>query len=133
MIDISVAAAKAHAAKLEFDGCGSAGIGRTRKEPVQFTDRQLRIVERFTLLVLPWQRRRAYRDAVEARLSGSVGDAAVTAACIAAAAGGFITDELLHEHGFVKFNSAGAVRPQHNERAKSSWSSNAITGAGRGR
>jgi hypothetical protein len=132
MLDVSIATRKAHAAKLEFDNasCGPAGVERTRREPVAFTDRQRRILDQFAALVLPWQRRRAFLAAVEVRLSGVVGDAACTAACIAAAADGFITDKLLHEHGFVKFNSAGAVRAPRNERPPS-WRSKAIMGVGR--
>jgi hypothetical protein len=135
MLDVSIATRKAHAAKLEFDNasCGPAGVERTRREPVAFTDRQRRILDQFAALVLPWQRRRAFLAAVEVRLSGPVGDAAVHTACINAALDGFLSIEMLAEQGLVGINSRGFVRPQHNERLRSTWQSNAITGAGRGR
>jgi hypothetical protein len=133
MLDISAYKSKLRAkAAVEESLVGAAGTAGTRREPVQFTDAQLRIVESFTRLVTPWQRRSAYRDAVEARLSATVGDAACTAACIAAS-DGFIAAQLLHDAGFVRFNSAGAVRSPHSASREPSWSSNAITGRGAGR
>jgi hypothetical protein len=70
MLDISVAAAKAHAAKLEFDGAsyGPAGYADTKKAPVSLLDRQRRTFDQFAALV-PKVRRSAYRSAVLARLS----------------------------------------------------------------
>jgi hypothetical protein len=137
MIDVSIAARKAvesaHAEKFAASWSqepGPAGFQRTRKAPVFLSDKNWKTLDSFTALV-PEERRAAYRSAVLARLSGSPGDAAVTAAATQAA-DGFIDTMVLHEHGFVKFNSAGTVRAPRNDRAPT-WSSNAITGAGRGR
>jgi hypothetical protein len=118
MLDISVTRAKANAAAREFDNasCGPAGHERTRREKPVLSDRQHRTLGEFVELVTR-ARRAAFRDA------------AVTAACVAAA-DGFIDTMVLHEHGYVKFNSAGAVRAPRNERAPS-WQSRAIRGVGR--
>jgi hypothetical protein len=132
MLDISVAAAKERAARWAASWepeMGPAGVEKTRRQPVALTDRQVRLVQKFQRLV-PRQRRRAYRDAVEVRLSGSVGDAAVFVACVNAAADGFISDAVLAEQGLVGINSRGFVRPQHNERDPT-WQSKAVMGTGR--
>jgi hypothetical protein len=140
MYDISVTTRKAvdkardakFAASWSNAEFGDAGVERTRKAPVSLSDRNWRVLDRFTALV-PAERRAAYRSAVLARLSGFPGDAAVHTAAVNAALDGYLSIEALAEHGLVGLNSRGFVRPQHNERAKSSWQSNAITGRGAGR
>jgi len=103
MIDVSVTARKAHAAKFaaSFEpSIGPAGYEKTRREPPTLTDKQYQTLDRFAALV-PKERRSTYHSTVLARLSGVVGDAAVIAACFATAADGYIADEKLVEHGLV--------------------------------
>jgi hypothetical protein len=135
MLDISVAKAKerenAHSEKFAASWAqepGPAGVERTRKAPVLLSDKQRRIIDQFVGLV-PKARRRAYHDAVLARLSGAPGDAAVHAAAINAALDGYLSNEILADAGIISINARGYVRPQP-DRAPS-WQSKAILGTGR--
>jgi hypothetical protein len=108
MIDVSVTARKAHAARFasSFDSApGPAGFSATRKESAAvLTDKQTRIVEQFARLVMPKARRSVYREAVYARLSGRPGDAAALAACIHAAKG-FVELRAMREAGLISNRS----------------------------
>jgi hypothetical protein len=89
MIDISVAAQKARAARFatSFDNTsvGPAGVSGTRKVPALLTDKQAGFINTLCHRIRGKQRRAEFKAATMDRLSGSVGDAAVMAACTAAA------------------------------------------------
>jgi hypothetical protein len=131
--DITITSAKSRekaAATALEPSYGPAGHERTRRQPVAFTDRQVRIVDRFTRLVVPWQRRQSYREAVEARLSATVGDAAVTASCIRASES-FIDKAVLAEHGLVILDGAGSIRLPHTNQHRAPGGSKAVNGTER--
>jgi hypothetical protein len=88
MLDISVKAAKERAARFVSSWApdfGLAGVERTRKDPCYLTDRQADFVDTLCRRVRGRRRSAELRAAVLRRLSGSVGTAAVVAACTAAA------------------------------------------------
>jgi hypothetical protein len=118
MYDVSVTAQKAHAARYatSFDNTssGPAGCAGTRKEPPFFSDRSSRLLAKFSILV-PKAQCADYKTAVLSRLSGPVGDAACSAACIKAAQG-FIAVELMQQCGLVPYNNAGVIRPRRNDK-----------------
>jgi hypothetical protein len=86
--DISIVTRKAHAARFaaSFEQlAGNAGTAKTRKEPARLSDRQADSLKGFALKYLPAEQRDQFRHSVLNRLSGSIGDAALRAALIAAA------------------------------------------------
>jgi hypothetical protein len=135
MTDVSILAQKARAARFatSFDNTavGPAGVFGTRREPALLTDRQVRLVEQFARVVLPWQRRDAYRAAVHARLSGAVGDSAVRASCIQSAKG-IVELRALREAGLVTIDASGGAKlPTSKDQYRLEKGSKAILGTER--
>jgi hypothetical protein len=94
------------------------------------SDRQVRIVERFTRLVMPRRRRQDFRAAVQARLSGAPGDAAVLSAAISASKN-FIDPSVLRASGLVMLDSYGAPRLPYQNQHRMVGGSKAILGTER--
>jgi hypothetical protein len=110
MINVSAALAKQRAEAAAADAAVyAAGTARTRRAPVVLTDRQSKLLDGFCAHVRGTHKRKAFRDAVLIRLSGSIGDAALRVAIAATALDIGFTTEQLRKCGIFSYdNKRGA-------------------------